>query len=301
MSGTSYHILRLLSVLSATMGAFLLGGVAQAQNLALEGETGLYITPLAYTAGSPSNTLGIPVVGFHFIDGGSVLGTFSHISVNEGAFGRMEFGYTRDVHTTADNPFLSPLFHVGYNVVQAKVNIVRENTGTHNWIPAISAGFILRTQVHNVGGAIVNKDTTNGDVYIVGTKTITIPKLHRLPILLNGGFRGTNAELWGLAGNATRFEGRVFGAAGFSIRGPFKSGILLGSEVAQQPPHPQYLPYAIIPPTITYAMRVLPRPESKFNVDVGLAQLANHVMPGVDLKARMQFGMGVSYDLSRGR
>ena len=103
----------------------LLGGALQAQNLALEGETGLYTTPVAYMAASPSNNLGVPVVGFHFINGGSVLGTLSHISVNEGAFGRIEFGCTRDVHTTADNPFLSPLFHDGYNIAQAKANILR--------------------------------------------------------------------------------------------------------------------------------------------------------------------------------
>jgi hypothetical protein len=282
------------------IGALFMTDALHAQNLALEGETGVYATPLAYTAASPSNNLGMPVAGYHFINGGSVLGTFSHISVNEGAFGRIEFGYTRDIHTTADNPLFSPLFHDGYNIIQAKVNVVGENSGAHNWIPAISTGFILRTQVHNVGGAIVNKDTTNGDVYVVATKTITIPQLHGISVLLNAGFRGTNAELWGLAGNATRFEGRVFGAAGFSLRGPFKSGILLGSEIVQQPPHPEYLAAAIVPPTITYAMRIVPRHGSKFNVDVGLAQLANHVMPGVDLKARMQLGLGVSYDFSRG-
>lgn len=277
-----------------------MNGELHAQDLALEGETGVYATPIAYTAASPSNTLGMPVIGFHFINGGSVLGTLSHISVNEGAFGRIEFGYTRDIHTTADNPLFSPLFHDGFNIVQAKVNVVRENAGHDNWIPAISAGFILRTQVHNVGGAITDKDTTNGDVYIVTTKTITIPQLRGISVLLNAGFRGTNAEIWGLAGNATRFEGRVFGAAGFSLRGPFKSGILLGSEVVQQPPHPQYLAAAVVPPTITYSMRIVPWQGSKLNVDVGLAQLANHIMPGVDLKARMQFGLGISYDFSRG-
>src|SRR5271165_5677639 len=99
------------------MGALFLGGALQAQNLGLEGETGVYVTPLAYVAPSPSNSLGAPAVAFHFLNAGSVIGTFSNISVTEGAFGRLEFGYTRDVHTTADNPFLSPLWHNGFNIV----------------------------------------------------------------------------------------------------------------------------------------------------------------------------------------
>jgi hypothetical protein len=55
-------------------------------------------------------------------------------------------------------------------------------------------------------GAITGKGTTNADVYLVASKTITY--LRGLPILLNGGVRGTNAELWGMAGNATRFQAR---------------------------------------------------------------------------------------------
>ena len=35
---------------------------------------------------------------------------------------------------------------------------VKENTGKHNWIPAIAIGGVVRTQVHNIGGAIANRE-----------------------------------------------------------------------------------------------------------------------------------------------
>ena len=289
-------VTRTASVVTAILGGLFVTCTAQAQSLGLEGPTGVFVTPLAYTIASPSNNIGKPSLGFHFLDGGSVIGYFSKISVTEGAFSRIEFGYTRDVHQTAGDPSLSSLRHSGFNIVHAKVNIIRENTSKHDWIPAISAGFLERTQVHNVGGTINGKDTRNGDVYIVATKTITQTKA--MPILLSGGFRGTNSELYGMAGNATRFQGRAFGAVGFVFTGPRKSNIIFASEVAQQPSHPEHLGAAQIPTTFTYAVRVVPDPEgplTKFNVDFGIAQIANHIMPGVDLKARHQVAMGISY------
>jgi hypothetical protein len=285
----------LVFYLLLAMAALVFAGKLQAQNLAYEGETGIYITPLAYTVASPKNNVGTPSFAFHFLQAGNVVGSFSQISVTEGAFSRLEFGYTRDIHTTADKPELSPLWHDGFNIFHAKVNVLPENLRKHMWVPAISAGFITRSQLHNIGGAIFDKDTNNSDVYIVATKTIVFPKLHGLPLVLNGGFRGTNAELFGVGGNATRFEGRSFGAVGFGLKGPWKSVFLLASEVSQQPPHPEGLGTAVIPTTITYAFRLIPLPERKFNIDLGVAQLANRIAPGVELHARNQFGMGVSY------
>jgi len=282
-----------ISFLPATLVALVATFGLQAQDLGLEGPTGVFVTPLAYTVASPTKGLGAPVIGYHFLDAGSVIGNFSKISVTEGAFSRLEFGYTRDVHTTADDPSLSPLWHNGFNIVHGKVNMIRENAGKHDWLPAISAGFLLRTQVHNVGGTITNKDTTNGDVYIVASKTVT--QVKGMPVLLSGGYRGTNAELYGMAGNATRFQGRAFGAAAFVFKGPARSTVVFASEVAQQPPHPQNLGTAEIPTTLTYAVRIAPIPERKFNFDFGIAQIANHIMPGADLRSRHQAAFGVSY------
>jgi hypothetical protein len=50
-----------------------------------------------------------------------------------------------------------------------------------------------------------------------------------------------------------------------------------------------------VPTTITYAARLVPSEKSKFNVDFGVAQAAGKILPGVDLSARHQFALGVSY------
>lgn len=294
----SSYAARTVSVVTAILGGLWMSCAAKAQDLGLEGPTGVFVTPLAYVLKSPSNNLGMPSVGYHFLDGGSVIGYFSKISITDGAFDRIEFGYTRDIHQNPGDLALSSLWHSGFDIVHAKVNIVPENAGNHNWIPAISGGFLARMQVRNVGGAINGKDTHNEDGYIVATKTITETKA--MPIMLSGGFRGTNSELFGMAGNATRFQGRAFGAAALVFTGPAKSSIIFASEVSQQPQHPEHLADASIPTTFTYDVRVVPVTQgegrlTKLNIDFGIAQIANHIAPGVDLKARHQVAMGISY------
>ena len=96
-------------------------------------------------------------------------------------------------------------------------------------------------------------------------------------------------------GNAANFVGRAFGAVAFVFKGPAHSSIILGSEVAQQPRHPDQLPTAVIPTTLTYCMRVVPSAEHKFKIDVGVAQVAGEIAPGVNLQARATIGAQVSY------
>jgi hypothetical protein len=264
----------------------------QAQNIGWEGETGVFVTPLAYTAQSPKDGLGKPLVAFHYLNGGGVLGDFYNISGTLGAFSRIEFGYTRSLHSLGGDPNFSPLWNNGFNIVHGKVNVVSENAGKTKWVPALSIGFVARSQVRNVGGAIQNKDTINGDVYFVASKTITQTGL---PIILSGGVRGTNAQLWGLGGNAPNWSARAFGAAGFVVKLPNKATAIFAAEIAQQPTHPDQLPTAIIPTTITYAVRLSPAPESKLNIDFGVAQIAGKIAPGVDLRARSRLGLQISY------
>ena len=73
------------------------------------------------------------------------------------------------------------------------------------------------------------------------------------------------------------------------------STVILGSEVAQQPLHPQYLPYANIPTTLTYCIRFAPTPRQKLNFDFGIAQVAGVIAPGINLQARSQAGTQISY------
>jgi hypothetical protein len=273
-------------------------GAASAQSLNWEGQTGVFVTPLAYTAASPNNNLGKPVVAYHYLDAGGVLGGFHTASVTEGLFGRVEFGYTRTFHQPGTTTGLSPLWDGGFNIVHGKVNVVRENAGKNNWLPAISAGFVARTQDRHVSGVLAgpNRDYNNADFYLVATKTVT--QIKPLPLVLNLGYKATNASVFGLAGNAPAYQGRLFGAAALVVKGPAKSQLIFGSEFAQQPRQVQNLPGAIVPTTITYAARLVPLPErSKLNIDFGVAQAAGWILPGVNLQARHQFALGISYGL----
>jgi hypothetical protein len=193
------------------------------------------------------------------------------------------------------------LWGSGFNVFHGKVKFLREN---RKWRPALAAGFVVRTEVDNVGGIIRNQKTSNADFYIVGTKTVT--KIRQLPLVFNLGWKATNASLLGLAGNATAYQGRVFGAAAFAIRGPRRSTVLFGSEVLQEPRRIQGLAGSDVPTTLTYAVRIVPggtlplrgwgvEKPPKLTIDLGVAQAVGSVAPGVNLNAREQFALGVSY------
>ena len=273
---------------------------AVAQSLNWEGQTGVFVTPLAYSVPTGNAPLSIPVVSYHYLNAGPVLGGFHQISITMGAFNRVEFGYTGSIHQDGDTTGLSPLWSREFNTFHAKVNLLRERRGG---LPALSVGFVARTQVRNVGGVIAGQDTHNQDFYVVATKTIT--RIRKLPLVFNAGFKATNASLLGLAGNAPGYYGRAFGAGGFAFKGPGRSTILLGSEVMQEPRSIQGLPGAVMPTTITYAVRIVPSgalpihgwgvETPKLTLDFGLAQAAGNIMQGVDLEARHQFAFGISY------
>jgi len=273
---------------------------ASAQSLNWEGQTGVFVTPLAYAVPSTERGFGKPVVAYHYLDAGGVLGGFHQVSVTIGAFTRVEFGYTRNLHQDGGTADLSNLWGNGFNTFHGKVNVLREG---QSWLPALSVGFVARSQVHNVGGVLQNKDTTNEDFYVVATKTAM--GIRKLPLVFNFGFKVTNASLLGLVGNAPSYQGRLFGAAAFALRGPGRSTILLGSEVLQEPRRVQDLPGIVVPTTITYAVRIIPSgalplrswgvESPRLTLDLGIAQAAGRVAPGINLQARHQFALGVSY------
>jgi len=156
--------------------------MVHAQNIGWEGETGVFVTPLAYVVSSPANSFSHPYIGFHYLGAGSIIGDFYETSVTEGAFGRTEFGYTRNFLSHASDPNLSYLWNDGFNIAFGKINIVPENWGKHDWIPAFSVGGMGRWDVDNVGAALFHKKTNNGDVYGVATKTILSNS--KLPVIL---------------------------------------------------------------------------------------------------------------------
>ena len=276
------------------LGALALSAVSNTygQGLNWEGQTGAFITPFAYTSQSDKDKVGKPQVAFHYLYGGDVLGNHFQASVTVGMLNRAEFGYTRSIVSEGNSTAFSPLFKNGFNIFHGKVNLLPENYNKNKAVPAISVGFVARTQVKRVGGVLNNQNTNNGDIYVVGTKTITAnPKL---PILINLGYKATNASVFGIAGNSPKWEGRAFAAVAAVIPAG-KGAVIIGSEAAQQPKRLNGLPNATIPTTLTYFVRIVPKGDVPFNIDFGVAQAVGKIQPGVDLKARHQFAMGMSY------
>jgi hypothetical protein len=286
-----------LAVAGGLTMAFSVPVAVHAQALGWEGETGVFVTPLAYTGAVEGQKLHV-VVAYHYFDAGPVVGQY-HEASTEVSFGkRLEFGYTREFHIEGGDPQLSPLYQNGLDIFNGKAILVSENAGKTKWVPAVSVGFMARTGDRNVGDYVTwnpatNNGSNNGDVYLVATKVV--PGTKKVPVVLSGGVRGTDAELWGMGGNAPGWDARAFGAVAFVLAGPGKSSITLGAEAAQQPLHPINFPGLNIPTTLTYCARIVPSSRRRLNLDAGVAQIAGVVGPGVNLKARHQFGVQVSY------
>jgi hypothetical protein len=281
---------------------------SHAQALGWEGETGIFVTPLAYTASAEGQKLH-PVVAYHYFSAGPVIGDFHETSIELGVGKRVEFGYTHEFHTFGNSAALSYLWQNGFDIFNGKVNLVPENARKTKWVPAVSLGFLARTGVRNVGNyegvpsvgggmAPTSSGKSNGDLYAVASKVVP---LKPIPIVVSAGIRGTNAELWGMGGNASYWQARAFGAVAFVFKGPAKSTIIFGSEAAQQPHHPLGFATAGDPAilniatTLTYCARVIPTSKYKLNLDFGVAQIAGVVHSGIDLKARHQVGFQMSY------
>jgi hypothetical protein len=286
-----------LALFMLSMGAV---RAAWGQSLNWEGQDGIFITPVAYAVASNDKTFGMPAVAYHYFDGGTVLGGFHQVSVTMGALNRIEFGYTRTIHREGETPGVSPLWGDGFNTFHAKLNLITER---RSWRPALALGFVARTQVQNVGGVLLGKETHNADFYAVFTKTVT--QIRYLPLVFNVGIKATNASLLGLAGNAPGYQGRAFGAFAFSIPGPKTTTILLGSEVQQEPRRIEGLPTAVVPTTITYVARFMPAgafplrgwssESPKITLDFGIAQAVGEILPGLNLRARKQYALGITY------
>lgn len=288
-------------------------GQLHAQALGWEGETGAFVTPLAYTASSETQKIH-PVVAYHYFNAGPVIGEFHEVSIEVGLGNRLELGYTHQFHVSGVNNQLSPLWPNGFEIFNGKFNLLPENYKEMRWFPAISIGFIARTNVRNVGNYMVEVHSAgkngkaDGDIYMVGSKTIPVKNAGPFAaFILSGGVRGTNAELWGLGGNAPDWQARGFATVGFAFKGPRKSTIVLASEAAQQPHHPYYydgsvrgVPALSIPTTLTYAVRVaVPTRIATLNFDFGIGQFAGKVYgsgpDAINVKARHQAGFQVSY------
>ena len=304
-------------VFIALTGLFL--SPLHAQNLTLEGQTGGFITPTAYVVyGEKGQFFSHPAVGYHFVNANSVIGDVHTFSIEEGFANRAEAGYTRSVHWTGDSPLFSSLWHyAGMNIFNGKV--VAINDGQFGaWTPGVAAGFVVRTGDRFVTGHLDGKTYTNGDVYVAATKTWLHPPL---PLLLNFGLKFTNASIYGLGGQATRFGGRLFGGLGIPLPFLFKTAIVPAAGFSQEPPTSKNLGplsatsvyllqgRAHLPTTLDYAIRITQKDHPHFAFDLGVGQVAGNIgttlvptgIPvrpyaplNIDLKARHVVGVGLS-------
>jgi len=270
-----------------------------------EGQTGALATPFAYVATSESGNIGHPEFAFHYLNGGDVIGNDYQFSATIGLLKVTEFGFTRSDSSFGSSP-ITGLFQGGYDAFHGKLNVIPENFQGRKWVPAISVGFVARFEeervarspyASNLGSPLAGRSTNNTDFYIVGTKTIT--QIKHLPIILSAGYKRTNASIMGVAGNAPDYANTAFGAAAFEITAVPKVTLVFGAEAAQQPHYLEGLYVRgvggpTIPTSLVYFVRVLPA-KLPFNVDFGIAQFAGKITPGIDLKARNQAAVGLSY------
>jgi len=290
-----------------------------AQNLTLEGQTGGFITPTAYVVyGAKGQFFSHPAVGYHFVNANSVIGDFQTFSVEEGFANRAEAGYTRSVHWTGDSPAFSALWNYsGMNIFNGKAIAIKDGQ-FGPWTPGLAVGFVVRTGDHFVSGALDGKTYTNGDIYLSVTKTWAKPPL---PFLVDFGWKATNASIYGIGGQATRFGGRLFGGLGIPLPFLFKTAIVPSAGFSQEPPTSKNLGplsatsvyllqgRAHLPTTLDYAIRVTPKEHPHFSFDIGVGQVAGNIgttlvptgIPAqpyapfnVNLSARHVVGVGLS-------
>jgi len=282
-----------------------------AQHLTLEGQTGGFITPTAYVVFTDKGqTFSHPAVGYHMINATAVIGRIQTFSVTEGIANRAEFGYTRSYHTlgnstSAASGALSELWNYGgMNIFHGKV--VAINDGQFGpATPGVAVGGVLRTDDSFVSSAIdklylggTGASHTNGDVYVAVTKTWAKKPV---PFLANVGWKATNASIFGIGGQSTRFGGRFFGGLGIPL--PLGHGLVAvpsagftqepktavnlntllnlarSQLVAAVPAAAAAYPLmsAHLPTTLDYAVRVSQREHPHFSFDIGVGQVAGNI------------------------
>jgi hypothetical protein len=181
--------------------------------------------------------------------------------------------------------------------------------------------FCLETRSCTPEAVPAPKSYTNEDIYVAVTKTwLKKP----VPFLANFGWKATNAVIFGIGGQSTRFGGRLFGGLGIPL--PLGHGIVAvpSAGFTQEPPTskglgpnpPTGIPLvagkADLPTTLDYAVRVTQRDKPHFAFDIGIGQVAGNIgsipsptyLPApappvvyipVNLQARSILGMGLSY------
>ena len=265
-----------------------------AQSLTMDGESGIFLQPVAEVVPSPQGKFGGPTLSLHAVGAGPVAGVYINLGVEMGFGNWLEFGFTRAQHTNGGDPTISPLFNfTGMNIFNFKTKILPSNYHGHKYVPTISLGGVLRTNDPYVIQAVIHQNATNGDVYLVGTKLIMIGK--KFGFLANAGVRGTNAQKYGYGGNTVDWEARTFGSVAFPI--PIKKVVVVAPafEVDQEPRRIKYVPTASLPTDLIYAIRLSRLPDSKWSFDIGTGHLGANIAPGINIKVNHAVAFAANY------
>jgi hypothetical protein len=283
-----------ISVAALVLGALLFSQRTNAQSLTMDGESGIFLQPLADVVPSPQHKFGEPTVSFHAVDAGPVAGDYINIGIEEGFGNWLEFGYTRSNHTDGGDPTISPLFNFsGMNIFNFKAKVLPANYHGQKYLPAISVGGVLRTNDPFVVQAVKHTNATNGDVYLVGTKLFMIGK--KFGFVGSAGVRGTNAQKYGYGGNTLYWQALAFGGVAFPI--PIKNVLLItpAFEVDQEPQTIKYVPTARLPTDLIYAVRFSRLPDSKWSIDIGTGHLGANLAPGINIKVNNALAIAANY------
>ncbi|MGB7151313.1 MAG: hypothetical protein WBD45_19290, partial [Terriglobales bacterium] len=101
---------------------------ADAQSLTMDGESGIFLQPVAELVPSPQNKFGGPTLSLHAVGAGPVAGNYINLGVEEGFGNWLEFGFTRAQHTNGGDPTISPLFNfTGMNIFNFKTKVLSSN------------------------------------------------------------------------------------------------------------------------------------------------------------------------------
>jgi hypothetical protein len=157
----------------------------------LQGAGGAAFNPLAYPAGQnkdkeSDSPLSKPQFGAWYVSLGDVDVDWTAIGVAETLFNRLELSYGYElVAPTGEN--------IRKSNAGAKLNLIPENWGGKNYVPAVSAGTIWKTTDEVAGGS----DDSAFDYYLVATKLITqLPR----PVLVSAGVLNTKEQVTGVFG-----------------------------------------------------------------------------------------------------
>lgn len=167
----------------------------------LEGAGGIAFNPLAYLAGqnagaSSRGFFSKPQFGGWYVNLDEAAVDWTTIGAAVAAGGRLELSYGHEVVAPAAR-------NIHQHNLGAKLLVLKENTGGHGWVPALSTGVLWKRTT----GIARPVDNSSADFYLVLTKLLTRTGK---PILLSGGLLSTDSRVTGAFGYADRRDQTLF-------------------------------------------------------------------------------------------